>query len=166
MQDYSENKMDDNLHRRSPRPSSAAGQCWEPWLALWRISSLLLVTPWDKALCAFGERAQLLPQRMAALGLDPGKLARTEPSKLSELAARCMACESSDPCEWDLREHPANPEWQTYCPNAATLTALAAGRSVKQRDQREPKPSGRHALRKINDRPKHPVQLIASENRS
>jgi hypothetical protein len=97
---------------------------WEPWLSMWRTNSLLLVEPWDNALRAFAERAQLLPRRMTTIGLSPGKLARTKPFTVRELVQRCTACESPEQCEWDLRKDPANPAWQAYCPNAATLMAL------------------------------------------
>jgi uncharacterized protein DUF6455 len=104
---------------------NSAGHYWEPWLSLWRTSSLLLVEPWDNALRAFAERAQLLPRRMAVLDIDPDKLARVKPSTVRELVERCTACQSPEQCEWDLRQDPANPAWQAYCPNAATLMALA-----------------------------------------
>jgi hypothetical protein len=104
---------------------NSAGLYWEPWLSLWRTSSLLLVEPWDNALRAFAERAQLLPRRMAVLDIDPDKLACVKPSTVRELVERCTACQSPEQCEWDLRQDPANPAWQAYCPNAATLMALA-----------------------------------------
>ena len=102
----------------------SASAYWEPWLSMWRTNSLLLVAPWDNALGAFAERAQLLPHRMVALGLDPEKFARAEPCKVRELVERCTACDSPEECEWDLRQDPAGPTWQAYCPNAASLTAL------------------------------------------
>jgi hypothetical protein len=101
------------------------GHYWEPWLALWRAGSLLLVEPWDNAMRAYAERAQLLPRRMAALDLDRDKLARAEAATVRELVERCTACESPEQCEWDLRQDPADPAWQTYCPNALALMALA-----------------------------------------
>ena len=93
---------------------------------MWRTNALLLVEPWDNAIRAFAERAQFLPRRMAALDLDRDKLARAEPLTARELVERCTACENPERCEWDLREDPANPAWQGYCPNAATLMALAS----------------------------------------
>ena len=110
----------------------SASSYWEPWLSMWRTNSLLLVAPWDNALSAFAERAQLLPLRMVALGLNPEKLARAEPCKVSELVERCTACDSPEECEWDLRRDPADPTWQTYCPNAASLTALTRKKHGKR----------------------------------
>jgi len=103
----------------------SAGRYWEPWLSMWRTNALLLVAPWDNAMCAFAERAQFLPRRMAALDLDVDALARAEPSTVRELVERCTTCESPERCEWDLCQDPANPTWQAYCPNAAALLALA-----------------------------------------
>jgi hypothetical protein len=105
--------------------SDAADRYWEPWLSMWRTNALLLVEPWDNAIRAFAERAQFLPRRMAALHLNRDKLARVEPSTVRELFERCTTCESPERCEWDLRQDPANPVWQAYCPNAATLMTLA-----------------------------------------
>ncbi len=122
--------MDETLRGRSDASanptSDPAGRYWEPWLSMWRTNALLLVEPWDNALRAFAERAQFLPRRMAAVGLDQDKLARAEPLTMRELIERCTTCESPERCEWDLREDPANPAWQAYCPNAARLIALAS----------------------------------------
>jgi Family of unknown function (DUF6455) len=121
--------MDHNLHDRFCTSGNAAidsaDRYWEPWLSMWRTGSLLLVEPWDNAMRAFAERAQLLPHRMAALDLDRDTLARVEPSTVRELVERCTTCESPEQCAWDLRQDPADPAWQAYCPNAAKLMALA-----------------------------------------
>ena len=121
--------MDHNLQDRACKGGDiaidSANLYWEPWLLMWRTGSLLLVEPWDNAMRAFAERAQLLPRRMAALDIDRDKLARLEPSTVRELVERCGACDSPEKCEWDLRQVPADPAWRDYCPNAATLMALA-----------------------------------------
>ena len=131
--------MEGNLPERvcaGGAASDAADRYWEPWLSMWRANALLLVEPWDNAIRAFAERAQFLPRRMAALELDRDKLARAKPLTVSELVERCTTCENPEQCEWDLRENPANPAWQAYCPNAARLMALAnqpAFRTTAQR---------------------------------
>jgi uncharacterized protein DUF6455 len=119
--------MDDNLMNRASGNAAidSAARYWEPWLAMWRANALLLVDPWDNVIRAFTERAQLLPRRMAALELDRDKLACGKPLTLRELVERCTTCESPEQCAWDLGEDPANPAWQAYCPNTATLMALA-----------------------------------------
>jgi hypothetical protein len=97
--------------------------CWEEWLALWRTGSLIGVGPWDAALGAFVERSELLPRRMAALGLD-SNAAGIELAALLELMQHCAACESDEQCEWDLRQDPGDPAWQDYCPNSTRLGAM------------------------------------------
>jgi hypothetical protein len=52
---------------------------------------------------------------------------RIHAAEVSELVGRCRACENPEQCELDLRLDPANPQWQNYCPNAATLLGLASG---------------------------------------
>jgi hypothetical protein len=99
---------------------------WEPWLAAWRMGCLILVAPWDAALRAFAERADLLPRRMAALRLDPDTVAHDEPAAFRDLLRLCAACESPELCEWHLRQDPGDPAWQNYCPNAARFRALAS----------------------------------------
>ena len=122
--------MDERLpshFNASANPATEApASYWEPWLAMWRRNALLLVDPWDNVIRAFAERAQFLPRRMAALDLDRDKLARAEPMTVRDLVERCTTCESPERCEWDLREDPANPAWQAYCPNATRLMALAS----------------------------------------
>ena len=127
--------MDRNLrdHGSTNAAIDLAGCFWEPWLSMWRFGALLLVEPWDNAIRAFAERAQLLPLRMAALELDWEKLASVRPSIVRELVDHCTTCENPEQCEWDLREDPSNPAWQAYCPNAATLMALARSRSSQTR---------------------------------
>jgi Family of unknown function (DUF6455) len=111
--------------------ADAAGRFWEPWLSMWRANALVLVDPWDNVMRAFTERAQLLPRRLAVLDLDADKLACGKPSTVRELVERCTTCESPEQCAWDLREDPANPAWQSYCPNAARLMALAKETSLQ-----------------------------------
>ncbi len=64
-------------------------------------------------------------QRFFSRLLDADKLAGIKPSTVRELVERCTACRSPEQCEWDLRQDAANPAWQAYCPNAATLMAFA-----------------------------------------
>ncbi len=72
------------------------------------------------------EAADLLPRRMAALDLDRNEVARTEPRTLQDLQRVCTLCESRRRCARDLARDSADPAWQDYCPNAATLMALNA----------------------------------------
>ena len=130
--------MNANLKERAGTDAAVdpSGRYWEPWLSMWRMNALLLVEPWDNAIRVFAERAQLLPRRMAALQLDCDQLARLKPSTARELVERCTTCENPEQCEWDLRQDATNPAWQTYCPNAPTLMALAGLSSQPERLQK------------------------------
>ena len=68
--------------------------------------------------------ADLLPRRMQAVGLDVEAIARKEPSTLRDMQRLCAQCERHGRCEHDLNADPADPSWQSYCPNATTLRAL------------------------------------------
>jgi Family of unknown function (DUF6455) len=70
------------------------------------------------------EHADLLPRRMAALGLDADTVARFDPATFRDLQRFCATCEYPELCRWDLRQNPANPMGQKYCPNWATLDGL------------------------------------------
>jgi hypothetical protein len=70
------------------------------------------------------EICALLPRRMAALGLDADTVARFDPDIFGNLRRLCATCEYHERCRGDLRQDYANPAWQAYCPNSATLRAL------------------------------------------
>ena len=67
------------------------------------------------------EPDDLLECRMAMLGLD----AIEQGATLDEIRRRCTACGDREACAVDLKRDPNNPVWETYCPNADTLIALA-----------------------------------------
>jgi hypothetical protein len=70
------------------------------------------------------EICALLPRRMAALGLDADTVARFDPDTFGSLRTSCATCKHHERCRWDLTQDYANPVWQEYCPNRATLRAL------------------------------------------
>src|SRR6516165_7066090 len=70
--------------------------------------------------------ADLLLRRMAALDLDRKEVSRTEPRTFQDLQRVCSMCRSHRRCKRDLAHDAADPAWQDYCPNAATLMALNA----------------------------------------
>jgi hypothetical protein len=76
----------------------------------------------------FGSGAfDLLLMRMEALQLEPDEVRRIESGVYAELAGTCAKCKSKDRCEQDLGSAGAvEHDWERYCPNAATLSALAA----------------------------------------
>ena len=75
--------------------------------------------------------ADLLRQRMAAMGLDPEAVDQSEPATMRDLQRLCSACISKKVCRRDLRgDH--NSAWVKYCPNAGTLFALQCGAGRQQ----------------------------------
>jgi hypothetical protein len=70
--------------------------------------------------------ADLLLQRMAALDLDRNEVSQTEPRTFQDLQRVCTMCQSRRRCARDLARNAADPAWEDYCPNAATLMALNA----------------------------------------
>ena len=79
------------------------------------------------------DAANLLPKRMAALGLDRGEVGRTEPAVLHDMQRVCALCEHHKRCARDLAQH-NDSTWQDYCPNVATLKALNAMPWESRRD--------------------------------
>jgi hypothetical protein len=76
-----------------------------------------------------GGLIDLLLIRMEALDLHAGEIARVAPAAFGELADACVCCDCKERCERDLAYASAQlgtPDWQHYCPNAATLTAIGA----------------------------------------
>jgi hypothetical protein len=63
----------------------------------------------------------LLECRMAMLGLDAIESVET----LNEIRRCCQSCGYREACTVDLKRDPNNPVWETYCPRAGTLIALA-----------------------------------------
>ena len=75
--------------------------------------------------CGSGAFA-LLVRRIEELQLEPDEVMRIESSVFADLAGACVKCESKDRCGHDLCSAGASePDWESYCPNAATLIALA-----------------------------------------
>jgi hypothetical protein len=70
--------------------------------------------------------ADLLPKRMAALGLDRAEVSRTEPAVLHDMQRVCALCSHHRRCAGDLAHNANDQAWQSYCPNVATLKALNA----------------------------------------
>lgn len=70
------------------------------------------------------DAADLLPQRLAALQLDAGKIAFTEGAVLRDLQRVCTACDSKGRCARDLACNPSSSDWRDYCPNSDTLSSL------------------------------------------
>jgi len=72
-----------------------------------------------------GERREandeLLGCRMAMLGLDLFSVGQF----LEEIMRKCAECGYREACVADLKRDPNDPVWETYCPNAKALLAMA-----------------------------------------
>jgi hypothetical protein len=82
------------------------------------------------------DAADLLSQRLAALEIDEGAVARTEPSVMRDMQRVCSMCVEKPHCGHDIDRDPADPEWRDYCPNLETLDALEAERDARRLDHR------------------------------
>jgi hypothetical protein len=70
------------------------------------------------------DAAKLLYERMEALGLSKADVDHAAQHVLRDLQRTCACCNEKGVCEKDLRTHPHDPVWKSYCPNAATLESL------------------------------------------
>jgi hypothetical protein len=70
---------------------------------------------------------------MAALRIDPEHVGALDPFMLRDLQRLCTTCTSRKQCARDLanKSDYVSPEWQDYCPNAATLNMLVALESYR-----------------------------------
>jgi len=69
--------------------------------------------------------AKLLGERMALLGVTPAAAERTDSGLTETLQRSCAQCNDKTVCKRDLTLRPDDPVWTVYCPNSATLQALA-----------------------------------------
>jgi hypothetical protein len=65
-----------------------------------------------------------LPRLMRALGLDPERVANADRAVARDMEVVCSECRSSSRCARDLDAGKAHLEYEAYCPNAETLSAL------------------------------------------
>jgi len=75
-----------------------------------------------------GGSRQLL-KRMEGLQLEAVEVRRIESGVFSDLAEACANCESKQRCDQDLADASSDAvarDWEIFCPNAATLSALVA----------------------------------------
>jgi hypothetical protein len=72
------------------------------------------------------ESAAMLSRRLQALALDPLEIERSQRGVSNDLKKLCSLCASKGRCDFDLDTFPSHTGWREYCPNAMTLTALAA----------------------------------------
>ena len=70
------------------------------------------------------DAADLLYRRMAVLGLSQPDVDHVALGLMRELQRDCACCSDKGICRKDLAEHPEDPAWMDYCPNAITLDAM------------------------------------------
>lgn len=68
--------------------------------------------------------ADELPRLLRALGVDPEKLASTDPGTMRSLQRICITCRHKRECRHDLAAGIAATHYYDYCPNAISLDAL------------------------------------------
>jgi hypothetical protein len=99
-----------------------------------RIASDVGVSGTDLSILAgkWPDAADLLYWRMNEIKLDRKEVTQAEPQVMRDLQRVCTVCGSKRRCGHALA-NPSDPAWQKYCPNATTLSALAAERADKAR---------------------------------
>ena len=70
------------------------------------------------------DAADLLYERMKALGISKADVDHAAHGMLRDLQRTCASCSEKGICEKDLAKHPDDPVWKSYCPNAVTLESL------------------------------------------
>lgn len=76
--------------------------------------------------------ADLLSQRIVAVGLQADGIRAAEPQVLRDLQRVCTHCAERSRCEHDLNRDKSDRVWRDYCPNVTTLDALRS----EERDRR------------------------------
>jgi len=68
--------------------------------------------------------ADLLYERMGALGLSRPDVERIADGLMRDLEKTCSCCGDKAQCKQDLAARPADPAWKDYCPNAISLESI------------------------------------------
>jgi len=76
--------------------------------------------------------ADLLYERMAALGLSRADVERLAPGLMRDLESSCSCCCHKAQCRSELALEPQAPGWMAYCANVAALLSVegAKGRAM------------------------------------
>lgn len=85
------------------------------------------------------DSADLLEERVVAIGLNTENIGAAEPQVLRDLQRVCAQCAARSRCEKDLDQDKTDRVWRDYCPNVTTLDALR----TEERDRRLMRRRGR-----------------------
>ena len=78
-----------------------------------------------QALAAQGPHAaDLLYQRMQALGIARADVERLAHGLTRDLERTCACCSDKAACKQDLAQRPDDSAWKDYCPNAISLESV------------------------------------------
>lgn len=69
--------------------------------------------------------ADLLYERMAALGLTKPDVEHMAPGLMRDLQKSCSGCNDKAACRKGLASRPEDPVWKGYCPNRVTLVSIS-----------------------------------------
>ena len=75
-------------------------------------------------ICCHPGPSELLPQRLAQLGLDPEFVRRAEPAMYEDLTRICALCAAWRRCRHDLARGDVQAGMGDYCPNTPAIDAL------------------------------------------
>jgi hypothetical protein len=91
-----------------------------------RIAGDLRVSPddLDRLVHRGPHAADELPKLLAALGIDRGRLAHTEPLLLRDMERVCSFCSHKRQCDRDLAAGTSAGHYEGYCLNASTIEGL------------------------------------------
>ena len=91
-----------------------------------RISHEVGLTPDEfLELASRPDRTELLiERRLAALQLDPEGIRTLAPLLLADIQRTCALCTEKSRCADEMADDPLAPGWESYCPNAGTLSVL------------------------------------------
>jgi hypothetical protein len=81
------------------------------------------------------DSTNLLSRRLEQLNLHAGSIVQMQPYVLRDLQRVCTLCASKRKCGRDLAANLSGPAWEEYCPNASTLHALIAERSIQSKSK-------------------------------
>lgn len=70
-----------------------------------------------------------LPDMLKALGIDEAALRRSHPTLLRVMQDICAQCTMLGRCKYMLARGVAAGNYEQFCPNATSLTALRAGQA-------------------------------------